>query len=211
MPTAHCHKISIQTLKQYWEECPRDDDLMQAQLARIVTELDHAQARLDRLADSVPEDRWAKRSDPSRWSVAECVAHLNLTSEAYIPRIRKAIEEARKIPPAGNRKYRRDPVGLFFGTMVGPLPSIAGFRIGRVKTMPAFVPSGDHPKQLLLAEFRRLQMELTRMVKECDGLAIDKVTIVSPFGEKVRYNCYSAFVLLPRHQERHIQQGELVW
>jgi hypothetical protein len=187
------------------------DDMMQAQLARIVRELDHAQARLDRLADAVPDDRWRKRSDPSRWSVGECVAHLNLTSEAYIPRIRKAIGEARKIRPAGNRSYRRDPVGWFFGTMVGPLPSIAGFRIGRVKTTPPFVPSGDHPKQLLLAEFRRLQIELASMVRECDGMAIDKVTIVSPFGEKVRYNCYSALVLLPRHQERHIQQGELVW
>jgi hypothetical protein len=184
---------------------------MQAQLERIVSELDHAQARLDRLADAVPEDRWGKRSDPLRWSVAECVAHLNLTSEAYVPRIRKAIEQARKIAPAGNRKYRRDPVGWFFGAMVGPLPSIGGFRIGRVKTTPAFVPSGDHSKQLLLAEFWRMQIELTKMVNECDGMAIDRVRIVSPFGEKVRYNCYSALVLLPRHQERHIQQGELVW
>ena len=188
-----------------------DDHLMQAQLAQLITELDHAETRLDRLADAVTEDRWRKRSDPSRWSVAECVAHLNLTSEAYIPRIRKAIEEARKLPPAGNRKYKRDPVGWFFGTMVGPLPSIGGFRIGRVKTTPAFVPSGDHPKQLLLAEFKRLQIELTKLVRECDGMAIDKVTIVSPFGEKIRYNCYSALVLLPAHQERHIEQGELVW
>jgi hypothetical protein len=49
------------------------------------------------------------------------------------------------------------------------------------------------------------------MARECDGLAIDKVQIVSPFGEKIRYNCYSAFVLLHRHQERHIQQAWLVW
>jgi hypothetical protein len=184
---------------------------MQAQLGRLIDELEHAQARLDRLADTIPEDRWGKRSDPLRWSVAECVAHLNLTSAAYLPRIQKAIEQARKLPPSSDRKYKRDPIGWLFGKMVGPLPSIGKFRIGRVKTTPSFVPSGNLPKQELVAEFKRLQVELTNRTRECDGLAIDKVPITSPFGEKIHYNCYSALVLLPRHEERHIQQAELVW
>lgn len=204
------HKISSDRATNYFNGCSHDA-LMQAQLAKLVAGLDHAQARLDRLADAVPEDRWGKRSDPLRWSVAECIAHLNLTGEAYIPRIRKAIEQARALPRIGERKYRRDPIGWLFGMMVGPLPSIGRVRIGRVKTTPAFVPSGDQPRQLLLAEFKRVQLGLTSMVKESDGLAIDKVSIISPFGEKIRYSCYSALVLLPRHEERHIQQAELVW
>ena len=189
----------------------QNDVLMQPQLRRIVDELNHAQSRLDRLADDVAEDRWGKRSDPSRWSVGECVAHLNLTGAAYVPRIRKAIEEARRLPKTGTRSYKRDPVGWLFGTMVGPLPMIGKMRIGRVKTTPAFVPSGDMPKQQQLAEFKRLQIELVGLAGESDGLPIDKVSITSPFGEKIHYNCYSAFVLLPRHEERHIQQAELVW
>lgn len=183
---------------------------MNAQLTRLVAELEHAQARLDRLGDLVPEDRWGKRSDQSRWSVGECIAHLNLTSEAYIPRIRKAIEEARKLPPK-NGRYSRDLIGWLFGKMVGPLPKIGKMRIGRVKTTPGFVPTGSFPKPELLAEFKRLQLELISLVRECDGLAIDKVKITSPFGEKVQYNCYAALVLLPRHEERHLQQAELVW
>ncbi|HEX6575923.1 MAG TPA: DinB family protein [Gemmatimonadaceae bacterium] len=184
---------------------------MNSQLAKLVDELNHAQARLERLGEQVPDDRWSKRSDEARWSVAECVAHLNLTSEAYIPRIRKAIEEARALPPAGSRSYSRDVIGWMFGKMVGPLPKIGKVRIGRVKTVPAFVPSGNFPKQQLLAEFKRLQDELIRLVRECDGLAIDEVKITSPFGERIRYNAYSALVLLPRHEERHLQQAELVW
>ena len=184
---------------------------MNQQLAFLVAQLEHAQARLDRLGDLVPDDRWSKRNDSSSWSVGECVAHLNLTSEAYIPRIRKAIEQARALPPRHNGGYRRDTLGWLFGKMVGPLPKIGKARIGKVKTTPAFVPTGDFPKQHLLAEFKRLQLELMRLVRECDGLQIDKVKITSPFGEKIHYNCYSALVLLPRHEERHLQQAELVW
>lgn len=184
---------------------------MNSQLTALVAELEHAQARLDRLGDLLPEDRWGKRNDASRWSAGECVAHLNLTSEAYVPRIRKAIEEARALPPKKDDRYKPDAVGWLFGKMVGPLPKIGSVRIGRVKTTPEFVPRGSFPKQQLLADFKRLQLELIGLVKECDGLQIDRVKITSPFGEKVRYNCYSALVLLPRHEERHLEQAEMVW
>lgn len=183
---------------------------MHPQLAKVIDALDHAEKRLELLADTVSDDRWNRRSDPSRWSVAECVAHLNLTSEAYVPRIQRAIEQARALPRMNGGNYKRDIVGRMFAALVGPLPKIGKIRIGRVKTMPGFVPSGDLPKQALLAEFKKLQMELAAMARESDGLAIDKVWITSPFGEKVHYNCYSVFVIIPRHQERHLQQAEMV-
>jgi hypothetical protein len=77
--------------------------------------------------------------------------------------------------------------------------------------MPNFIPTGSQPKQELIAEFKRHQLELTRMARECDGLAIDDVRITSPFGEKIHYNLFSTFRILPRHEERHIDQAFLVW
>lgn len=182
---------------------------MHVQLERVIEALDHAQARLDALADTVPDDRWNVRPDPAQWSVAECVAHLNLTSDAYVPLIRRAIEEARKLPRVEGRKYKRDLFGWAFAALVGPLPKIGRARIGKVKTTPDFVPTGSLPKQTLLSEFKRLQMTLAGMAREADGMALDKVKITSPFGERIRYNCYSTFVIIPRHQERHLQQAEM--
>lgn len=184
---------------------------MHSQIVKVISAFEHAQERLDRLVDLIPEDRWTVRSDPARWSAGECIAHLNLTNAAYVPRIRKAIEEARKLPRVVGGTYKRDMFGKIFALMVGPLPKIGRARIGRVKTTADFIPSGSFPRQQTVAEFKRLQVELMGMAKECDGLAIDKVTITSPFGEKVHYNVYSTYVILPRHEERHIQQAELVW
>lgn len=183
---------------------------MQQQLSELVTQLEHAQMRADKIGDAIAEDRWAVRSDPDSWSVGECFAHLNLTNAAYLPRIRKAIEEARQLPKSSGN-YHRDFVGWLFGTLTGPLPSIGKFRIGRVKTMPPFVPTANNPKQTTIAEFMRLQLELIGMLRESDGLAIDKVKIVSPFGEKISYSCFSTFRILPRHEERHLDQAAAVW
>lgn len=183
---------------------------MQRQLSDLVQQLEHAQTRAEKIGDTIAEDRWAVRNDPDSWSVGECFAHLNLTNAAYVPRIRKAIEEARQLPKFSGH-YRRDFVGWLFGTLTGPLPSIGKMRIGKVKTMPAFVPTANNPKQTTIAEFMRLQLELAEMLRECDGLAIDKVKIVSPFGEKISYSCFSTFRILPRHEERHLDQAETVW
>ena len=58
---------------------------MHPQLDLVADEYRSAQARLHELVRAVPEERWGRRADPARWSVAECVAHLNLTSMAYLP------------------------------------------------------------------------------------------------------------------------------
>ncbi|MEO5580501.1 MAG: DinB family protein [Gemmatimonadaceae bacterium] len=181
---------------------------MQRQLSEIVKQFEHAQVRVDRLTDAVPDNRWPVRGDPDRWSVAECIAHLNLTSAAYIPRLRQAIVDARRMAPVKSHHYRRDPAGFFFSAVVGPMPTLGGFRIGRVKTPPKFVPEGKLTRQLVVAEFKRDQDYLIAIVREGDGMALDKVWIKSPFGERIRYNCFSALVILSRHEARHLDQAE---
>ena len=184
---------------------------MQRQLADIVKGFEQAQARLETLADNIPDAAWEERTEEGHWSVAECIAHLNLTSEAYIPRIRAAIAEAKAMKAPKATKYRKDFAGGFFAMMVGPIPMLGKIRIGKVKTTNDFVPTGAHPKQATLATFKRDQDALIELVCEGDGLPLDKVKIKSPFGEKISYNCYSAFVILHRHEHRHLDQAQLVW
>jgi len=184
---------------------------MQRQLADIVKGFETAQARLDKLADNIPDAAWEERTEPEKWSVAECIAHLNLTSEAYVPRIRAAIAEAKSLNAPKATKYRKDFAGAFFAMMVGPIPMLGKIRIGKVKTTADFVPKGRHPKADTLASFKRDQDALIDLVREGDGLPLDKVRIKSPFGEKISYNCYSAFVILHRHEQRHLDQAQLVW
>ena len=39
------------------------------------------------------------------------------------------------------------------------------------------------------------------------GFAIYRVKLVSPFAEKMKYNAYSAFVLITAHNRRHLWQA----
>lgn len=182
---------------------------MQRQLAAISESLESAQSRLRSLSDRISEKDWSRKPGPEQWSAANCVEHLNLTSEAYLPLLRDALAEARELGgSARTLHYSRDALGWFMSMMIGPMRRIGKFRIGRVKTTSDFVPRGGDSREQLLSDFVRLQAELLTIVRTAEGLPIDRVKIVSPFGGKMRYNAYSALVIVARHQHRHLDQAE---
>jgi hypothetical protein len=182
-----------------------------AQIERIVGEFEKARDRLRALVAARPCAGWAVRPAEGSWSAAECVAHLNLTGEAYVPVLEKALSEARALGGPPPRRYRRDGVGWMLSAMVGPLPGVGGFRLGRVRTPPAFEPSGVLDRDAVLAEFDRLQDVQIAFAREADGLPLERVKVRSPFAPNVTYNLWSCLVILPRHQRRHLRQAEAAW
>lgn len=182
-------------------------DGLHPQLQTIADEFQFATARLHALATSLCDDRWKLRSDPDRWSPAECVVHLNLTGAAYATILQAAITSAPRPPAPGPRPrhFRRDLWGwILWRTMPPPVRF-------RVKTVARFIPESVAPKDQLVAEFERWQGVQLAALAAADGLPLEEIRVVSPFSARVRYNLYSCFSLLPPHQHRHLWQAEQVW
>lgn len=177
---------------------------MHRQLDTIRREFLSAQQRLHHLADVVPGDRWKERPDPDRWSIGECVEHLNLTAREFRPVVLAGLEECRRHDDPVPRRHRRDPMGWLLWRTTGPPARV------RTRTTAPFVPGGAAPAEALIAEFDRLQAEQIGWVVMADGLAIDRVRIASPFNPRVRYTLFAGLSILPRHQHRHVWQAEQV-
>jgi hypothetical protein len=179
------------------------------QLADIIQQLELASVRLGRLANETSAEIWNRRPTPESWSAAECVAHLNLTGSAYLPLLNTALEEARAVDAPAPRHFRRTFAGFLLTAMMGPLPQIGRRRLFKVPTAPSFVPTATAPREALIAEFSALQREQIEIVRRADELPLHMVRVRSPFTDRVTYDVYSALLLLPRHQHRHLQQAEL--
>jgi len=85
---------------------------------------------------------------------------------------------------------------------------VGKLKLVKVKTTPPFVPKGGQPRNQILSEFVRLQADLVTLIRSADGLPLDAVKVVSPFGGRMQYRAYSALVIVARHQHRHIDQAE---
>ncbi len=181
---------------------------MQHQLKAVTDSLRSAQSRLRRLGDKLSDEEWTTRPGKAKWSAAECVEHLNLTSKAYLALLPDAVARARKIDAPRKKHYRHDVLGWVMTKMIGPLRHLGKFRVVPVKTTPPFVPKRGRSQKQIMTDFVRLQAELAAVVRSGDGLPLDEVRIVSPFGGRMKYSAYSALVIVALHQHRHIDQAE---
>ena len=107
------------------------------ELQAVIAEFESALARLHALRDTVPGHKWADRPEPDRWSIAECIAHLNLTSTAFVPLLRTGLDEARRSGHRAPSHYRRDLIGWLLWKTMGP-PVKRKFT-----TTAPFVPRSD--------------------------------------------------------------------
>ena len=59
----------------------------------------------------------------------------------------------------------------------------------------------------VLAEFAQVNEQIARQLEASRGFALDRAKMVSPFAKGMQYNLYSAFVLIPTHNRRHLWQA----
>ena len=144
------------------------------------------------------------RPEPNRWSIADCVEHLNRTASAFLPLLRAGLAEVEG-DRSTDRSYRRDPMGWLLSVIMPP-----PVRFARVKTTAPFEPGGQEDPAELVRTFERLQDEQLACVRAADGLPLNRIRVRSPFDARTQYNAYSCLVILPRHQHRHLWQAERV-
>ena len=178
------------------------------QLAAIAEEFAGVRAAFTSLDGRVSDADWGRRPAPAEWSVAECIAHLNLTSAAMVPLLRAEIDRAPHMPESEDRAYRGAFFGRVLASMVGPVRIFAGMKLGKVATTPPFVPGSELPRASVTVAFHRWQEEELQLVRDADRRAIDRVRIESPFRAGTFYDCYSGLVILVRHEMRHLVQAQ---
>ncbi len=171
------------------------------QLAALDRQLDEIGARAERLGQ-LDETRFKSRPAPDAWSPAECVAHLTITTERFLPLLDAAIGACPTVHTAPAPKYGTGFMGWLLAAMLEPP---ARFKI---RTTPGFVPSADGPQRGILDAFAASQRELRQRVHNAEGRDLARASLQSPFDARVRYNTYAAFVILAAHQRRHLWQAE---
>lgn len=184
----------------------------QSWLSRLRTEIETNTDALGALASRVDEATWRRRPEPQKWSMAEGVAHLVATTDAYLPLLAQGIALAPDLAPdpgpgASAEKRAR---GTLFGRLLRWLmePPV---RL-RLKTTPPFVPEpipetvegADARRSTQVERFADGQAALRALLDQAEGKAIHRAKMSSPFDPRLRYDLLSAFRIVTAHQRRHL-------
>jgi hypothetical protein len=157
------------------------------------------------LVARVGESRITQRPAPGKWSIAECLIHLKMSQEAYFPIWRQSFRDARAQGRLSHGPFRKDLKGTVLAWYLEPPPKF------RFKAPERFQPPQDlGPPRDILPAFLSSQDRLLELLAQADGLAIDRITIASPFDSRLHYTVWSSICVNAAHHRRHLTQAERV-
>lgn len=172
-------------------------------LDELTGQLNSIRARAQQLVSSLTSDQLTRRPDPAKWSIAECLAHLNLTAAVVQPKIAAAIELGRKAQMTSAGPFSPGPLGRLLIWIAEPPPK---FRMRAPKKIAPAIAHGD-PAQIM-ADFMNVQDRWEKLVRDCDGLDQNRIKVASLFAGMPQLRLAAPIPWMMAHQRRHLWQGE---
>lgn len=175
---------------------------MKFDVQSVSRDIADSRRRAQALTDAIPAEQLMLRPDHGKWSIAECLAHLNITAETVQKLVARGIEQAKQDKKFGNGPFSIGPKGRLLVWIAEPPPK---FRIRAPKNVQPPAAIND-PLQVLRA-FMKAQDEWERLMREQEGLDLAKIKV----GQGVfRMRFAAALPWMMAHQRRHLLQAENV-
>lgn len=167
-------------------------------------EVNDCRRRAQCLVDGLSRDQFVLRADPARWSIAECIAHLNRTAKLVQKITLQGVARAKEENLRGEGPFRLGTRGRILIWVAEPPPK---FRIRAPRSVaPPLVM--EQPEKLI-PDFMRAQDEWERLLQEAEGLDLARVTL-GTFFSPFRCQMSGGLMWMMAHQRRHLWQAENV-
>ena len=172
-----------------------------AQLEAVLAQVENVTRKARDLVAGRSVSHLTASLESTSWSVAQCLDHLALTTNAVLPAISEAIARAPRLTT--NRALRTGALTRLLLRNLEP-----PYRV-RLNVHSSFVPR-QHDFNSAWNAFEGSQAQLIKTMRTAIGLAIDEVTVESPVYARLSYNVYGALRMLAAHERRHLWQIERI-
>ena len=175
---------------------------MKFDVQSVSRDITDSRRRGQALMDVISAEQLMYRPDPGKWSIAECLVHLNITAETVQKFMARGIEQGKQEKKFGEGPFSIGPKGRLMVWIAEPPPK---FRIRAPKNVRPPAAMGD-PSQILPV-FMKAQDEWERLMREQEGLDLAKIKV----GQGAfRVRLAAALPWMMAHQRRHLLQAENV-
>lgn len=159
--------------------------------------------------DHLTEDELYWQPAPGKWSVGECLEHLNITFRSYMPKLIKGIEHGIDKNQTPQEVFK---TGFFGRTFTN------SFRLNednqprrRVKTFKSFEPSNlPQRNPRVREEFTENMNQFIAQIDKAAQVNLNKVKITSAVGPILRFRLGDLFQFVNVHNHRHLIQAQRV-
>ncbi len=197
--------MTIMMQREATEDTISPDEPLVAELQSYKEQLEANQRDAQDLVAGLDDKQFNWRPAAGRWSIAECLAHINVAGQMYLPAIDRTIKGARAANPAFEAgPFRHGVFGKLFLRATEPPAKI------KVKAPKLIAPLPEHLLAVVMPAYMSLHHQLERRLSDANGLNLARAKVVSPFSRLLKLSLGQAFALAAAHERRHLWQARQV-
>jgi len=176
---------------------------MDATIEGFLAQLLAVEQDLPGVADALSPAQFNWQPALGRWSIGQCVEHLNITTERYIPVLRQAEADARSKGTLRPGPFALGFIERWFLQTMEPPPR------RRMRTGKSFVAAPNLDPSATLHRFVALHDGFRACIRDAEGIDLKSVKVRSQFGP-ISWSLNGTFAFLLAHERRHIWQAREV-
>ena len=179
---------------------------MHADLHAMLDQISAIKTDGDAIVAGLTEAQLNWQPGPGRWSILDCLQHLNVGVTATLPAFDRSIAEGRAKGQLSRGPFR---YSWFARMMVASLEPPPKFRM-RAPRLIRVAPASARRSAEVVPEFLRVRDQLAERVRQADGLDLARVRLISPINRLLRMPLGGYFHFILAHDRRHLWQARNV-
>ena len=138
------------------------------------------------------------RPGEDSWSILECLEHLNLYGDFYIPEMEKSIKRSNTVC---QKNFRSGILGNYFAKAMLPRE-----KLNKMKTFKSKNPIGSALDKTTIKRFIRQQKQLLDLLNQAKKIDLSKTKTGTTISRFVKLKIGDVFRVVIYHNERHLVQ-----
>jgi len=156
------------------------------------------------VAAGLDDVRFNWRPGPGRWSIGECVSHLNIAGSETLPLFDRGIDRARIEGWSSRGSHRLGLIARWVIALTEPPPRL------RFKAAARLQPQLDAPVRAAMAAFADLHEQYLARMRAASGLDLRRISVPVPRVRVFRLGMHEYLAYLAAHERRHLWQARRV-
>jgi hypothetical protein len=194
-----------------WKDCPdavpwvvalRPDPGLPAWSVRLIDELNTIHRRANDLALGLSPEQLNWKPAEDLWSVGQCLQHLYVANDVYLPAIANALDDR---PPSPVQDITPGWLGRWFiRNYIEPSSR------GKRARAPRKIAPAQQVDPSILDLFLRSNDAARDLVCRAGAYDINRIRFRNPFVPLLRFTVGTGLEIVWRHQRRHLLQAERI-
>ncbi|ACU57976.1 DinB family protein [Chitinophaga pinensis] len=156
---------------------------------------------------NISDEILLRQPAPGKWSVAQCLDHLNAYARFYVPAIENAIQGklSGSLPPNPSPVFKSGWLGNYFTNMM--LPKADGQAGMKMQAPKAYRPLADLDAGKVVHEFIEWQEKINALLDRARLVNLQQIKIGTTLGSWLKFSLGDTFRFVIAHEQRHMAQA----